>query len=454
MGLGNAYVGLADDVNSVFFNPAGLALVKDQQVTSMYSTLLTDIRYLVLAGTQPLPAGQLGLGYIDVYSPPTPVYEIINNRLVYLGNSTQNNRLLILSYAKELQENLSLGASLKYFNFALTGGGATYESSGSGTELDLGLKFLPKKWVSLGLSLQNTLPSSLGGKFSWSDGTVEGIPARFVLGSAFRVIGKHGLREMQDRELDFTADFETDIAGASGAHFGVEFWPVYNFGARLGFDKGNLAMGASFKNKGFIFDYAYNRLSGVADNTCNSISISYVGEEEKQFTSLEREEPLKANEYVLKTFSDVPDGYFARDAIGKAASADMMSGYPDGTFKPDEVVTRGELALILVRALGITVPEVNGRFIKDLPPDYWAAPYAKAAMEKGLMTGYADDTFRPNWPVKLKEALVVMERFDPSFAKTAASLPFDTEELTRGELAFMLVNTDYFKEKYKGATWK
>ncbi len=180
LGLGNAYVGLGDDANALFLNPAGLGTIDDRQATSMYSTLFGDIRYLVLGVAEPFPSGNFGFGYIDVYSPPTAIYEIINNRLVYIGESSQSNRLILLSYAKPIQDNLFFGGNLKYFNFSLTGGGATYEASGTGTEIDLGVKFLPRPWFSLGLSLQNTLPASMGGKFNWSDGTSDGIPGRFI----------------------------------------------------------------------------------------------------------------------------------------------------------------------------------------------------------------------------------------------------------------------------------
>ncbi len=484
LGLGNAYVGLGDDASVLFLNPAGLGTISDRQATSMYSTLFGDIRYLVLGIAEPFPSGNFGFGYIDVYSPPTAIYEIINGRLVYIGESTQSNRVILLSYAKPVQDNLFFGGNLKYFNFALTGGGSTYEASGTGLDIDLGLKFLPRQWLSLGLSLKNTLPASMGGKFNWSDGTSEGIPARFIVGTAFRLVGKDGLREDKSKELNFTSDYEFSRSGTSATRFGVEFWPVYAFGLRAGIDSNRLAFGAGFKNKGVTFDYAYNVMQGVG-NVSHSFSLGYIGEEKEQdFTSLSKEE-VKPNEYKLKYFSDVPEGYFAREQISKLVALDIMSGYPDNTFKPDEQMSRAELALILVRALNIKSPKVNGRFIKDLPPDYWAAPYAKAALKQGLMTGYADDTFRPNWPIKRAEAVVILGRFDKfpekvfqnvayadvpisywaepsvSIAKEQGMLGFikgdmfDPEhKITRGQLAYMLYYTNFFKKKSKEVIWK
>ncbi len=279
-------------------------------------------------------------------------------------------------------------------------------------------------------------------------------------------------------------DYEFNISGNSSTRFGLEFWPVYAFGLRLGLNTSRLALGAGFKNKGVTFDYAYNVLEG-SGNVSHSFSLGYIGEEEKEeFTALNKEE-VKPNEHKLKYFSDVPEGYFAREQISKLVALDIMSGYPDNTFKPDEQMSRAELALILVRALNIKSPKINGRFIKDLPPDYWAAPYAKAALKQGLMTGYADDTFRPNWPIKRAEAVVILGRFDNfpdkvfqqpaytdipisywaepsiSIAKERVILnfiegdKFDQEQkITRGQLSFMLYYTNFFKKKSKEVIWK
>jgi hypothetical protein len=113
--------------------------------------------------------------------------------------------------------------------------------------------------------------------------------------------------------------------------------------------------------------------------------------------------------------------------------------------------------MILVRILDLPLEKINGRFIKDLPPDYWPAPYVKAAVKKGLLSTYKDNTFRPNWQVKTKDAVLVMKRFDALFSAQADSLPFDAsgqDNLTRAQLAYMLFKTDIIQNKLQGKVFK
>ena len=64
IGMGKAFVALADDVNAVYINPAGLAGLKTWQVMSMTTKLINEINYVSLAGTYNTEYGTFGLGYV------------------------------------------------------------------------------------------------------------------------------------------------------------------------------------------------------------------------------------------------------------------------------------------------------------------------------------------------------------------------------------------------------
>ncbi|MBU1026264.1 MAG: S-layer homology domain-containing protein, partial [Candidatus Margulisbacteria bacterium] len=115
----------------------------------------------------------------------------------------------------------------------------------------------------------------------------------------------------------------------------------------------------------------------------------------------------------LVQFADVPDGYWARTPIENTGTVGLVNGYPDGTFKPEQSLTRAELATLMVRAKGIKLPDRQARQIfKDVTPSFWAAKYVEAAYMAGLIKGYPDKTFRPNNQITKAEGITVLARFD------------------------------------------
>ncbi len=91
-----------------------------------------------------------------------------------------------------------------------------------------------------------------------------------------------------------------------------------------------------------------------------------------------------------------------------------ISGYPDFTFRPDELVNREEFARILVDSAGIEVPETI-RMLPLLMEDVdevsdWAQPYVEAALRERLIAGYDDDTFRPHESVTRAQVATMLSR--------------------------------------------
>lgn len=115
----------------------------------------------------------------------------------------------------------------------------------------------------------------------------------------------------------------------------------------------------------------------------------------------------------LPGFTDVPDGYWARQAIGGLAMIGLVQGYKDGTFHPDGNITRAELTTMLVRAKGEKLPLVTEKKVfNDVTSGHWAAAYIKAGVSGRLVKGYPDGTFRPGENINRAEGTVVVARFD------------------------------------------
>lgn len=95
-------------------------------------------------------------------------------------------------------------------------------------------------------------------------------------------------------------------------------------------------------------------------------------------------------------FPDVPAGSTHAGAIGAIAQAGITSGYADGTFRPGAAVSREQMASLLVAAFDLPTASGGGRF-----PDVGGvhAPAVAAIADAGIAAGYPDGTFRPGQPV-------------------------------------------------------
>ena len=82
----------------------------------------------------------------------------------------------------------------------------------------------------------------------------------------------------------------------------------------------------------------------------------------------------------------------------------LINGYPDGTFKPDNTITRAEFAAIVARAFKLEDKPVTTEFT-DVPSTHWATGNIGAAYAAGIINGYGDGTFGPEDPIKEEQAV-------------------------------------------------
>jgi len=113
------------------------------------------------------------------------------------------------------------------------------------------------------------------------------------------------------------------------------------------------------------------------------------------------------------------EGTKYEDAVNILSSLGLLRGYPDGTFKPANTITRAEFAAMVVRALGLeAAAEITTGFtpFSDVDATHWAAGYINVAADQGIINGYPDGTFRPDAPVTYAESLAMIIRmlgYDP-----------------------------------------
>ncbi|MBC7104542.1 MAG: S-layer homology domain-containing protein [Firmicutes bacterium] len=111
------------------------------------------------------------------------------------------------------------------------------------------------------------------------------------------------------------------------------------------------------------------------------------------------------------SFRDVPPEHWAAPALADLARRGILRGYPDGTCRPDEALTRAEFVSLVVRAYhpaAQTSPAV--RRFADVPVTHWAAPAVYTARELGLVRGLSEDLFGPDEPVTGGQVMTVLSR--------------------------------------------
>ncbi|MFS0723409.1 S-layer homology domain-containing protein [Paenibacillus sp. 1P07SE] len=109
-------------------------------------------------------------------------------------------------------------------------------------------------------------------------------------------------------------------------------------------------------------------------------------------------------------FADL-EQHWSRDAVLDAVARGFVTGFEDGTFRPDQPVTRQEFAVLLSRAAGLSGDMDSGPAFSDtdaLAP--WALPYIREAAARQWITGYEDGTFRGLSLITRQELAAVLAR--------------------------------------------
>lgn len=112
------------------------------------------------------------------------------------------------------------------------------------------------------------------------------------------------------------------------------------------------------------------------------------------------------------TYSDVSSTDWFYNEIARAKAAGYISGCEDNTMRPDNAIVRQEVAAILVRLLDIQdIDETTLQIFHDAGAiQAWARPAVAAVVKSSLMKGYPDQTFLPESPITRAEALVSLQR--------------------------------------------
>ena len=115
-------------------------------------------------------------------------------------------------------------------------------------------------------------------------------------------------------------------------------------------------------------------------------------------------EQIEADKTYSSTFNDVAKDCWAANYIGYMQQFGIVTGYEDGSFRPNAPVTRAEFAAIASRFEKLTQ---GSKSFTDVPDTHWAVKYINFAATRGWVTGYADGTFKPEHSITRAEVAAV-----------------------------------------------
>lgn len=142
-------------------------------------------------------------------------------------------------------------------------------------------------------------------------------------------------------------------------------------------------------------------------------------------------EALIAQTVKEVSFTDVTT-HWANEAITNAVATGVAGGYPDGSFKPDQSITRAEFTKLLVEGLELPASSSELSFTDAADIPQWAQSYVKAAVQAGITTGYQDGSFRADGAITRAEMAVMIVKALDLELEEAEALSFEDADSIPG----------------------
>jgi len=279
LGMGGAFVALANDVTAGYWNPAGLSQINYPQFTLMHDEQfgnLVNYDYGAVAipfgsnsslgisvirlGADDIPntqsAGINGVTFAPLFDPSDQNFRVDANKVTYFNAA---DWAFYFTYAKKQSESFSYGANVKIIRRELD------DASATGIGLDLGLWYSPSDNIQLGANLQDITTTFL----AWSTGRNELISPTMKIGSAYFIEAFGGRFAPA---VDFDIRFENRQYASMAhvgpisldLHSGLEYQFKSLVALRLGYsDVKQLTMGAGVRLPKLNIDYSFAKFDGT-----------------------------------------------------------------------------------------------------------------------------------------------------------------------------------------------
>jgi long-subunit fatty acid transport protein len=261
VGMGGAYTAIADDVNSMAWNPAGLAVMGKRELGAMHAELTQQTRYDFVGFAQPSKYGTFAAGAVylghgsiegrDANGAPT-------------GSYSAADQAVSLGFASRMSSDFKLGANVKYIRSSIA------NTSAQSFALDLGGQYALTNVGGPGLPLLGLAIQNLGPGMKFLDHTSQ-LPLTFAAGLGYRLpMGLTLAMDFKQRPHSHDSEFSV----------GTEYALLTNFALRAGYgttkaDKGatsggfaalnGFATGLGFKLRSYSLDYSFTPMGELGN---------------------------------------------------------------------------------------------------------------------------------------------------------------------------------------------
>ncbi|KGR76422.1 S-layer homology domain-containing protein, partial [Ureibacillus manganicus] len=123
-------------------------------------------------------------------------------------------------------------------------------------------------------------------------------------------------------------------------------------------------------------------------------------------------------------FSDVKSTDYFSEYVTELVARDIIHGFPDGTFRPHQPITRGEAVRIITKLLDLDTSTVHHSIFKDVSENHIFYKEITALAEAKLISGYGDGTFLPEKPITRYEMAILLSNVFQLTSKNTETLPF------------------------------
>jgi len=265
LGMGGAFISIADNADAPYWNPAGLARVKNYEITTMQTKLSSDADHYYVSYVMPFMGGGLGLSWIQVglgsitqTSNTTDAF----NDVETLGIFSYYSNAYLVGYGLGITDNLSVGITAKYLTSDMPGltsaGGNAY-----GYSATVGLLYKPISNLSIGFKVDE-----IANYQRWGTETEETAPSKYRLGVSY-------LMSLYNYPLLLSSDIsQINMAGYAAEASGGAELTVGSLILRIGSADSVLTAGAGLRTEHIGIDYAYVTQTDLSKDNVHRVGLS------------------------------------------------------------------------------------------------------------------------------------------------------------------------------------
>lgn len=151
---------------------------------------------------------------------------------------------------------------------------------------------------------------------------------------------------------------------------------------------------------------------------------------------------------IVAMFPDVEE-HWSQPNVSNLMGKGILAGYADGTFRPESPLTRAEFAKIISLAFSFEPKRSDSPLFTDIPNGFWALPFIERLWKAQIIEGFPDNTFRPQEPVKRAELAAMLTRVI-NWPLVASSFPPTFTDLDSRHWGFQYIETGTWQGAWDG----